>query len=117
MVYMFKIRQEQDAIFGSFDCPDGNQVIPVRSRSNTPLQALNLFNSPFILQQADILTDRLKREAGNKLKDQVKRAIHLALARSPDRYEIKTSVDFIESQGLEAFCRALYNTSEFLFIF
>ncbi|MGB0644027.1 MAG: DUF1549 domain-containing protein, partial [Akkermansiaceae bacterium] len=44
MIYLFKIRQEQDAVFGSFDCPDGNQVIPTRSRSTTPLQALNLFN-------------------------------------------------------------------------
>ena len=46
MVYMNRIRQEQDAIFGAFDCPDGNQVMPDRPESTTPIQALNLFNSP-----------------------------------------------------------------------
>ena len=64
MVYMFKIRQEQDAVFGSFDCPDGNQVTPKRSSSTTPLQALNLFNSRFVIQQAGLLAKRLAAEAG-----------------------------------------------------
>ena len=52
MIYMTKVRQELDSVFGLFDCPDGNQVMPKRSRSTTPLQALNLFNSTFVLQQA-----------------------------------------------------------------
>ena len=28
MVYLNRIRQEQDSVFGSFDCPSGNQVTP-----------------------------------------------------------------------------------------
>ena len=28
MVYLNRIRQEQDSVFGSFDCPSGNQVMP-----------------------------------------------------------------------------------------
>lgn len=117
MVYLFKIRQEQDAIFGSFDCPDGNQVIPKRSRSNTPLQALNLFNSSFVLQQAEILAKRLQDEGGAKADKQVKRAFALFYGRPPDDFELKASAEMIQSEGLKAFCRALYNTSEFLFVF
>jgi mono/diheme cytochrome c family protein len=117
MVYQFKIRQEQDAIFGSFDCPDGNQVIPRRSRSNTPLQALNLFNSSFVLQQAGFLARRLKAEAGSAPPAQVERAFLLLYARHPDAFEREASCAVIREQGLEAFCRALYNTSEFLFVF
>ena len=49
---------EQDAIFG-VDCPDGNQVMPDRPESTTPIQALNLFNSPFIMGQARALAERL----------------------------------------------------------
>ena len=67
MIYMTKIRQEQDPVFGIFDCPDGGQVMPSRSRSTTPLQALNLLNSGFMLQQAQILADRIRdrrRRAG-----------------------------------------------------
>ncbi|MEX1224711.1 MAG: DUF1553 domain-containing protein, partial [Pirellulales bacterium] len=55
MIYGMKIRMEQDAVFGAFDCPDGGQVTPKRSRSTTALQALNLLNSPFLLQQAEYL--------------------------------------------------------------
>ncbi|MBI1176419.1 DUF1553 domain-containing protein [bacterium] len=117
MIYLFKIRQEQDAIFGSFDCPDGNQVIPHRSRSNTPLQALNLFNSQFVLQQANFLAERLRKEAGDDPKQQVTRAFELAFARRPDSFETSVSTEMIHTDGLESFCRALYNTSEFLFVF
>ncbi len=117
MVYLFKIRQEQDAIFGAFDCPDGNQVIPQRSRSNTPLQALNLFNSPFTLQQANTLASRLQSEAGPNPNEQTSLAFQLAFARNPDDLEQASSSRFIAQQGLPAFCRALFNTSEFLFVF
>ena len=117
MVYLTRIRQEQDSVFGAFDCPSGNQVMPRRSRSNTPLQALNLFNSNFVLQQADLLAARLRREGGQKSEAQIARAFQLMYGREPDRFERKESTSMIRDQGLEAFCRALYNTSEFLFVF
>ncbi|MGK0186403.1 MAG: hypothetical protein ACI9R3_002186 [Verrucomicrobiales bacterium] len=115
MVYLFKIRQEQDSVFGSFDCPDGNQVTPKRSRSNTPLQALNLYNSPFILQQATILAQRLSSEPSDAAR--VTRAFKLAFSREPDDFEQQVSQEMIKAEGLEAFCRAMFNTSEFLFVF
>ena len=117
MVYLTRIRQEQDSVFGAFDCPSGNQVMPKRSRSNTPLQALNLFNSNFVLQQADLLAARLRRETGEKLESQSERAFQLMFGRDPDRFERQQSASMIRDEGLDAFCRALYNTSEFLFIF
>ncbi len=117
MVYLNRIRQEQDSVFGSFDCPSGNQVMPKRTRSNTPLQALNLFNSPFVLQQADLLAARLQREAGKNPEAQVRLAFVLLTAREPDALELELSTALIREQGLAAFCRALFNTSEFLFIF
>lgn len=117
MVYLTRIRQEQDSVFGAFDCPSGNQVMPRRSRSNTPLQALNLFNSPFVLQQAEILAARLQKDVGEKPERQVERAFWLLYGRGPDTYERRTSVAMIRDEGLESFCRALFNTSEFLFIF
>ena len=52
VVYTQRIRMEQDAIFGAFDCPDGGQAAPSESLHNTD-QALNLLNSDFI---ADIAT-------------------------------------------------------------
>ncbi len=47
MIYMTKVRMENDAVFGVFDCPDAGQTMPKRSRSTTAIQSLNLFNSRF----------------------------------------------------------------------
>lgn len=117
MVYLARIRQEQDSVFGSFDCPSGNQVISRRTRSNTPLQALNLFNSTFVLQQADLLADRLRIEAGLEPVRQVNLAFRHAYGRVPDRLEQEVSMALVNQSGLPALCRALFNTSEFLFVF
>lgn len=117
MVYLFRIRAAHDGVFGSFDCPDGGQVMANRSRSNTPLQALNLFNSSFILQQSEILAARLLAEAGEAPDAQAKLAFTLFYGRQPDAYEQQLSADMIREQGLTSFCRALFNTSEFLFVF
>jgi hypothetical protein len=117
MVYQFRIRQTTDSVFSSFDCPDGGQVMPKRSRSNTPLQALNLFNSTFVLQQADILAQRLVAEAGSLPENQITHAFTLLYNRPPDAFEHRASATFIREQGLPSFCRALFNTSEFLFVF
>lgn len=117
MVYLARIRQEQDSVFGAFDCPSGNQVISRRTRSNTPLQALNLFNSNFVLQQADLLADRLRIEAGSEPVRQVELAFRHAYGRVPDRVERDASVALVTHSGLPALCRALFNTSEFLFVF
>ena len=117
MVYLFRIRQATDSVFGSFDCPDGGQVMAKRSRSNTPLQALNLFNSTFVLQQAALLTERLRKEAGDSPEAQADHAFPLCYGRPPDPWERGQSAAMIREQGLPSFCRALYNTSEFLFVF
>lgn len=116
MVYAFKVRMEQDGIFGSFDCPDGSLVMPKRSVSTTPLQALNLFNSRFILQQAEQLTARLKREAGEDSSRQVRRAWQLAFNRVPSPEEINEAVGLLKAEGLPSLCRAVLNANEFLFI-
>lgn len=117
MVYLTRIRQEQDPVFGAFDCPSGNQVIPRRARSNTPLQALNLFNSPFVIQQAKHLVDRLDREGSAlDIDGKIRLAFRWLLAREADRREIELSREFVEREGWEAFCRAMLNTSEFLFV-
>lgn len=116
MIYMTKIRQEQDEVFGVFDCPDGGQVIPHRSRSTTPLQALNLLNSKFMLEQAEMLTQRIRREAGDDTTDQVIRVFELAFSREPGAAELRRAIALVEEYGLDALCRAIFNSNEFLFL-
>jgi hypothetical protein len=117
MVYGTVVRQRPDGVFGAFDCPDGGQIAPKRSRSTTPLQALNLLNSGFIMQQARFLAERLEKEAGAEEKAQVRRAFALALQREPEREELAAAAKFIREDGLALFCRALLNANEFVYMF
>jgi hypothetical protein len=114
MVYQCKPRMQLDDVFGAFDCPDAGQVAPRRTHSTTPLQALNLLNSRFILQQAGIFADRLRREAGPGSATQVRQAFRLAFGRDPETEELAASVRLIEAEGLAVFCRALFNANEFV---
>jgi len=117
MVYQSKPRTELDNTFGAFDCPDAGQVSPKRTSSTTPLQALNLLNSPFAVQQAQFFAERVEREAGQGTDAQVRRAFQLAFLREPAREELGASVKLVQSHGLPALCRALFNASEFLTVF
>ena len=116
MIYALDLRMEHDAVFGAFDCPDGGQVAPRRTRSTTPMQALNLFNSNFIQQQAELLAKRIEKEAGDDPQRQAARVFQLALLRRPSDAELADAKSLIESHGLNSLCRAIYNSNEFLFI-
>ncbi len=116
MVYMTKVRMEQDAVFGVFDCPDAGQATPARPRSTTAIQALNLFNSRFVQQQAARLAERATSESPPMLESQIERAFQLTLGRSPTESESAASVELARQYGLPAVCRALLNCNEFLFL-
>lgn len=116
MIYMTKVRMEQDSVFGLFDCPDAATSVAKRSRSTTPLQALNLFNSEFLLQQADLFSKRLKSEQPNDVPAQIKLAFELCFSRVPTEMEQAEAVRFISQHQLPAFCRAILNSNELLFL-
>ena len=116
MIYAFKVRMEQDGVFGAFDCPDGSLVVPRRSVSTTPLQALNLYNSKFILQQSGKFAARLEREASQETAARIRGAWQLAYNRDPAPAEAAEAAAFAREQGLPALCRAVLNSNEFLFI-
>ncbi|HEX5106513.1 MAG TPA: DUF1553 domain-containing protein [Pirellulaceae bacterium] len=117
MIYMTKIRMHQDGTFGAFDCPDGGQIAPRRASSTTPLQALNLLNGPFLVQQAELFAERVRREAGPTAEAQVRRAFLLAYQREPADEELAASIEIVKAHGLPVLCRALLNSNEFLFVF
>jgi hypothetical protein len=116
MIYMTKVRQESESVFGAFDCPDASQVTPRRGRSTTPLQALNLLNSIFVNQQAELFANRLRREAGESPSAQVRLAFRLCYSRDSTEDELTDAIRFIETYKLKQFARALLNSSELLFI-
>jgi hypothetical protein len=115
MIYMTKIRQEREQVFGAFDCPDASMVVPKRSRSTTPLQALNLLNSPFVMQQAELFAKRLEDETETETAC-IDRAWQLCFQRPADEAERAKAAAFIQAEGLVQFARALLNANEFVFI-
>ena len=116
MIYSHKVRMEQVPVFGAFDCPDAGQSMPRRGRSTTAIQALNLFNSPFVAGRADHLAARINSESPGPVETQVAAAFQLALGRQPSELELTTSTDVVKEHGLSTLCRVLFNSSEFLFL-
>lgn len=116
MVYQMKPRMRQDGTFGVFDCPDASASMPKRNSSTTALQALSLFNSEFILQQAEFFAERLRREAGEDVEAQIRRAFELAFGRTPEVEEAAAAVELSRQHGLEAVCRAMLNASELVYV-
>jgi hypothetical protein len=117
MVYQSKPRAELDSFFGAFDCPDAGQVQPARTVSTTPLQALNMMNGDFLLDQAARFAARVEREAGSDPGLQVSRAIELAFGREATAREITAGRALVATHGLPILCRSLYNASEFITIY
>ncbi|MEQ2007841.1 MAG: DUF1549 and DUF1553 domain-containing protein [Limisphaerales bacterium] len=116
MIYAHKVRREREAVFGSFDCPDAGQSTARRRESTTPIQALNLFNSRFTLDESNALAARVKQEAGDDSARQITRAYQLALGRAPDVGELADAAPAVREHGLATLCRALFNSNEFLFL-
>ncbi|MBL9151666.1 MAG: PSD1 domain-containing protein [Verrucomicrobiales bacterium] len=116
LIYAHKVRRESEAVFGAFDCPDAGQSTAIRRASTTPIQALNLFNSRFTLDQAAAFAERVRREAGDGVEAQVRGAYRLALGRDPVTEELGDAASAVSEHGLVPLCRALFNANEFLFV-
>ncbi len=116
MIYQTKPRMRLDDTFGAFDCPYAGPTDPNRTTSRTPLQVFNLINSPFMLQQAGFFAQRLRQEVPDDSAAQVRRGYSLAYQRDADDDEMALGIALAREQGLRAFCLALFNTSEFLYV-
>jgi hypothetical protein len=69
-----------------------------------------------MLQQSQFFADRLQHEAGDEVSAQVNLAFQLAFARDVTDPERAAAMNLIHDHGLPAFCRALFNASEFLYV-
>jgi hypothetical protein len=116
MIYAHKVRREREAVFGAFDCPDAGQSTARRRESTTPVQALNLFNSRFTVEQSAAFARRVASEAGPDPARQVERAYALALGRSPTPAERTEILPVVREHGVAVLARALFNSNEFLFV-
>lgn len=115
-IYHQNARAAPVDLLSEFDCPDNAFSAPRRDQTTTPLQALTLLNHPFTTDMARAMADRLVREAGDDRLAQVERAYQLAYGRKPDSQELGLADSFIREHGLPAFCRALLNSNELMYL-
>jgi hypothetical protein len=87
-------------------------AMPKRTISTTPLQALNLFNDEFMLDQADRFARRIRQEVGDDPLKQIEQAFRLALLRSPTPREKQAAMKLVEEHTLANLCRAILNCNE-----
>ncbi len=91
-------------------------TLPRRASTITPLQALSLMNDPLCIFAAENFAKRLRAEAGDDPRAQIRRGWALAFGRSPIEIELNESAAFLEAHGLEQTCLVLFNANEFLFL-
>ena len=111
MIYQERMRRVDDRIFTAFDFPDCGQIRAKRPVSTTPLQALNLMNSDFVVEQCGFIAERAKAETEDA-EGAVRRVFELILLRQPDAGEL----DACRGLGLEIVARSLVNANEFAFL-
>jgi hypothetical protein len=116
LLYQERMRRVDDGIFTAFDFPDCGQVRAKRPVSTTPLQALNLMNSDFVIEQSKKIAARAETESNNDRQAAVDRCFALLLGRVPEDQERDACLELAESEDLSLVCRALMNSNEFAFL-
>ncbi|MFM2142557.1 MAG: hypothetical protein RLZZ476_1101 [Verrucomicrobiota bacterium] len=79
-----------------FDAPFRETCALRRSRSNTPLQALNLMNDPTYVEAARFLAQRMIKEGGTSIESRLKHGFHLLLGRKPSQQELQVLAAAVE---------------------
>ena len=115
-IYRTWARSGRNGLLDALDCPDPSVVAPRRAVTTTPLQALSMLNNAFVLRMSDRFAERLRKEAGNEIGTQVMRAYELAYSRRPTDEDIARARPVIERHGLAVFCRAVFNSNEFVYV-
>ncbi|MEO6244068.1 MAG: DUF1553 domain-containing protein [Opitutaceae bacterium] len=111
-VYHQNARASVVDVLNDFDLPDIAFAAPRRANTTTPLQALTLLNHSFTLDMAEALAARLAGDPAT----QIAQAYRLALQREPSASEREGGVALVAAHGVRAFCRALLNTNELIYL-
>ena len=116
-MYSFWKRTLPPASLAIFDAPDREKCMARRATTNTPLQALALWNDVTYLEAARKLAERSLREAGPDSSKRIRHMFRLATARYPNPQELKllstsTEAQFAEYKANPEAARKLIQTGE-----
>ncbi len=125
-IYIHIKRSLLPPIIADFDPPETDRTTPARFATTQPTQALILLNGDFLGKQAGLFADRLRREAGADVEQQVRLALRLVTARPPSLAEVRRGVELIAKLqaedgvaadvALKYFALVALNLNEFVYL-
>jgi mono/diheme cytochrome c family protein len=132
-VYVQVRRSKPLSALETFDAAVVTPNSECRNTSTVTPQSLFLMNSRIILEQAEFLAERVRKEGGMELADQVRLAWRLVFGSEPGRSEIDAAVAFVNEQtarfrsqtkqegdpallALANFSQALLSANRFLYV-
>jgi hypothetical protein len=143
-VYIQVRRSKPLGVLATFDGATAEPNCEVRNSSTVTPQALMLLNGDFAITQAEAFAERVRKDAGTDVKDQVMRAWKLAYGTSPTEKDLAGAIAFLrtaaetfrktpppvppkagaktpeppapEARALAAFCQALLSSNRFLYV-
>ena len=108
-----------------FDLPQMTPNCEKRAASTAAPQSLFMMNNPFVIQQSEILANRICETAGTDLAAQVTLAWRLVFGRLPSESDVQAGVEFLtvrdataesSAVALNHFCHALLSSNGFLYV-
>jgi hypothetical protein len=117
-VYLIVKRSLKVPFLETLDFANSTSPTGVRTVTTTAPQALLLLNDPWLHEQAENLSQRIQRETKQDRIAQVDLLWKLAYQRSATGEEMQLAVDYIgdSSERMASLCRAVLNSSEFLYM-
>jgi hypothetical protein len=97
-MYTFWKRTSPPPALSTFDAPDREVCTVKRSRTNTPLQALVLWNDPTYVEASRKMAERVMTEAGPSVDQRIEFAFKLATSRDARPQELAVLHHIFESQ-------------------
>jgi hypothetical protein len=116
------VRNQPDEWLHSFDGPDMFNSCARRFVTTSPLQSLLVVNSPWSLQRAAAMAQRIQQLGTPGAELWINQAFGYALSRYPDSDEMIDARKFIELDGrlsaerLIDFCHVLLSSNEFIYV-
>ncbi len=123
-VYLCYLRSSPPPELAAFDLPEFTTVTGRREISTIPGQALHLYNSPFVVEQAAHFARRVSKESSDPV-SRVDAAWRMAYGREPSDEERRQAVDFVSATAAElksvdkawsALCQSLLISNEFRYV-
>jgi len=124
-IYVQVRRSMPLGVLEPFDLPRMTPNCEKRDASTNAPQSLLLMNNPFVIQQAELLANRIRETAGTDPASQVTLAWRLVFSRSPSENDVQSGVEFlnlpeatpeIQTAALNQFCQALISSNGFLYV-